>query len=132
MTTGTATGAGGTSVSPRVETLSWGSVETDVGAFRDAKLWPGGGRGWDWNETGTHHDPGVQPADTHELLEHGAEVIVLSRGQQGRLRVPDETVAALEDAGAVVEVHGTPVAVDRYNELAAAGHAVGALLHSTC
>lgn len=119
-------------VCPRVLELSWGSVATEVGTFRDAKLWPGGGRGWDWNETGTHHRPGVQPADVAELLEHGAEVVVLSRGQQGRLQVPDDTVAAVRRAGAAAEVHGTPDAVERYNELAAAGRAVGALLHSTC
>ena len=132
MTTGAATGEGGSATSPEVLELSWGSVETAAGTFRDAKLWPGGGRGWDWNETGTHHDPGVQFADAGELLEHGAEVVVLSRGQQGRLRVPEETVAALEDAGATVEVHDTATAVTRYNELAAGGCAVGALLHSTC
>ncbi len=123
---------GGSATSPEVLGLSWGSVETDVGTFRDAKLWPGGGRGWDWNETDTHHDPGVQPADTDELLEHGAEVVVLSRGQQGRLRVPEETVTALQEAGAAVEVHDTATAVQRYNELVATGRAVGALLHSTC
>lgn len=132
MTAGAATGEGGSAASPEVRELSWGSVETDVGTFRDAKLWPGGGRGWDWNETGTHHDPGIQAADVGELLEHGAEVVVLSRGQQGRLRVPEETVATLEDAGAAVEVHDTATAIARYNELAAAGRAVGALLHSTC
>lgn len=132
MTTGATTGEDGRATSPEVVELSWGSVETDVGTFRDAKLWPGGGRGWDWNETGTHHDPGIQPDDARELLEHGAEVVVLSRGQQGRLRVPEETVAALEDDGAAVEVHDTAAAVTRYNELAAAGRAVGTLLHSTC
>lgn len=118
--------------SPRVLELSWGSVTTEAGTFRDAKLWPGGGRGWDWTETGTHHDPGVQSADVQELLEHGAEVVVLSRGQQGRLRVPEDTVASVRGAGATVEVHGTAAAVARYNELVSAGRPVGALLHSTC
>lgn len=118
--------------SPRVLELSWGSVATEAGSFRDAKLWPGGGRNWDWDETGTHHEPGVQPADVAELLEHGADVVVLSRGQQGRLCVPEDTVASVRAAGATVEVHGTEAAVARYNELVAAGAAVGALLHSTC
>lgn len=118
--------------SPRVLSLSWGSVETEAGTFRDAKLWPGGGRGWDWDETGTHHEPGVQVADVEELVDHGARVVVLSRGQQGRLGVPDETVAMLEEAGAAVEVHETQRAVDRHNELVDAGRAVGTLLHSTC
>lgn len=123
---------GASAASPRVLSLSWGSVETEAGTFRDAKLWPGGGRGWDWNETGTHHTPGVQVADVEELLERDAEVVVLSQGQQGRLQVPDETVAHLEAAGVDVEVHRTERAVQRYGELVEAGRAAGALLHSTC
>jgi NAD(P)-dependent dehydrogenase (short-subunit alcohol dehydrogenase family) len=41
---------------------------------------PGGGREWNWLETGTHHNPGIQIAEVEELLEHGAGVVVLSRG----------------------------------------------------
>ena len=44
-------------------------VVDDRTSFRDAKLFPGGSRKWDWNETGTHHTPGIQPADVKELLE---------------------------------------------------------------
>lgn len=56
-----------TEQSPRIITLSWGSVDTEVGTFRDAKLWPGGGRGWGWNETGTDHVPGIEAADVEVL-----------------------------------------------------------------
>ncbi len=37
----------------------------------------GGGREWDWDETGTRHSPGNQPAD-EEFLAHGATAVVLS------------------------------------------------------
>lgn len=121
-----------TSASPRIIGSSWGSVETEVGTFRDAKLWPGGGRGWNWRETGTEHTPGIQPADVEELLEEGAEVVVLSRGRQGRLGVMEETLAVIEGRGAGAEVLETGAAIERYNELAGAGSAVGALIHSTC
>ena len=57
--------------SPGIKHLSWGRLETEHGEFKDAKLFPGGAREWDWNETGTRHEPGVQPADVEELLEHG-------------------------------------------------------------
>ena len=117
---------------PRINDLSWGSIETEAGTFRDAKLWPGGGRGWDWNETGTDHSPGVQPDDVEELLDNGAEVVVVGRGQQGRLQVMDETVSKIEERGATAEVLETQPAVERYNELAEQGVAVGALIHSTC
>lgn len=118
--------------SPRITSLSWGAVVTAAGAFRDAKLWPGGGRGWDWTETGTHHSPGIQPADVAELLERGARHVILSRGQQHRLKVTPAALEAIAEAGAGAEVLGTTEAVDRYNALAADGVAVGALIHSTC
>ena len=40
--------------SPRVVVLAWGKIEVEgAGTFRDAKLFPGGAREWDWRETGT-------------------------------------------------------------------------------
>lgn len=57
---------------------------------------------------------------------------MLSKGQQEALRVPGETLAWLEAQGVAVEVLDSQAAVGRYNELADAGEAVGALLHSTC
>lgn len=119
--------------SPKITGLSWGTTDVDEhGSFKDAKLWPGGARGWDWDETGTSHSPGIQPADVEELLDHGAEIVVLSRGQRRRLAVMDDTIAAAEERGASAEVLETTAAVERYNELAAEGRAVGALIHSTC
>ncbi len=118
--------------SPSIRSLHWGSVDTDVGSFRDAKLWPGGGRGWDWDETGTSHQPGIQPADVAELVDNGARTVVLSRGQEHRLQVMDATVERLQELGVAVEVLESGAAVDRYNQLAVDGQAVGALIHSTC
>ena len=43
-----------TELSPRVVDHGWGYLEiSGLGRLRDAKLWPGGGRAWDWGETGT-------------------------------------------------------------------------------
>jgi hypothetical protein len=123
-----------TQSSPRITHLSWGRLEVEGrdAAFKDAKLWPGGGREWDWNETGTHHRPGVQPADVEELLEHGAETVILSKGINERLQVQRATLDALEEQGVEVDVLQTEQAVERYNELQAEGKAVGGLFHSTC
>lgn len=119
--------------SPRIASLSWGQMKVEgLGTGKDFKLWPGGGSEWDWTETGTHHVPGIQPADVRELIEHGAKVIVLSRGQLRRLKTCPETLDLLEDEGIVVHVEETRLAADRYNELAEAGEAVGGLFHSTC
>jgi hypothetical protein len=66
--------------SPRITHLVWGEIEVEgLPRTRDMKLWPGGGRPWDWRETATHHVPGIQVADVEELLENGARIIVLTR-----------------------------------------------------
>ena len=119
--------------SPLVRKDGWGFVEVEgLGRLRDAKLWPGGGRGWDWNETGTHHRPGIQPADVAELLEHGADVVVLSRGRELRLETTSETLSLLAARQVKFVRDETGAAIAEYNRLASAGHRVGALLHSTC
>ena len=118
--------------SPKILTLGWGAMEVEyLGHGRDFKLWPGGGRPWDWTETNTHHQPGIQPADVEELLEHGARHIVLSRGQQCRLQTTPETLSYLEDKGVTVHVAETREAVRYYNRLAEKAP-VGGLFHSTC
>jgi len=33
--------------SPLIDDMEWGQIITVVGNFKDAKLWPGGGRAWD-------------------------------------------------------------------------------------
>jgi hypothetical protein len=99
---------------------------------KDFKLWPGGGRPWDWIETGTHHSPGVRPADVEELVEHGAEVVVLSRGRELALEVSAEALDWLQGRNVAVHVEETEAAVNRYNELAERGEQVGGLFHSTC
>src|SRR5512139_3061431 len=94
--------------SPRIIEHRWGSllveVESGQRQFKDAKLFPGGCRDWNWEETGTEHSPGVQLADVEELIEHGANVVVLSRGVLGRLQVPDETLQQLKGRGLTVHV----------------------------
>ena len=118
--------------SPRINHLSWGRLEVDgIGAFKDAKLYPGGARAWDWRATGTRHVPGIQPADVAELLEHGTEVVVLSKGVLERLQVCPETLALLRTKGIPAHVLPTEDAVRLYNGLAT-DKKVGGLFHSTC
>ena len=63
--------------SPRIVRISWGRMEVErLGAGKDFKLYPGGGRAWDWAETGTMHSPGIQPADVEDLLARGATTVV--------------------------------------------------------
>jgi hypothetical protein len=119
--------------SPKILRIDWGRMEVeDVGTVKDAKVWPGGGRSWDWTETGTQHEPGIRPADVEELLEHGAGVVVLSRGQNLQLLTAPDTMDLLRERGVEVHVEETKAAVRRYNDLAEHGLPVGGLFHSTC
>ena len=120
--------------SPLVTHLSWGRLQVEGwdGQFKDAKLFPGGAREWDWSETGTSHEPGIQPADVEELLDRGAAVVVLSKGFRERLQVCRETLRKLEARKVPVYVEQTGEAVRLYNELSKENEKVGALVHSTC
>ncbi len=119
-------------ISPRIVGSSWGRIEVEGGVrLRDAKLYPGGSREWDWTETGTHHSPGIQPQDVEELLGHGARHVVLSRGRLGRLQVCPATLRMLRRAGVEVEILATDEAIRRYNEIRREKPA-GGLMHSTC
>jgi len=119
--------------SPRIKEVSWWRLEVDGKdeSYKDAKLFPGGSREWNWRETGTGHRPGIQIADVQELLDHGANVIVLSRGMAECLQVPRETMDFLKQRQIAVHVLPTKEAAALYNKLAET-EPVGGLFHTTC
>jgi len=149
--------------SPVVTDISWGKVvvqdpddSTNKKVYKDVKLYPGGARVWDWNETGTKHSPGTQVADVEELVlmakvdttasssstatataksttgGNRPDVVILSKGMEEVLKVQDSTVKYLEEAGIEVHVEQTRKAIELYNELQAQGRNVAAIIHSTC
>jgi hypothetical protein len=119
--------------SPRIKHVSWGRLEVEGKAepYKDAKLFPGGSREWNWRETGTGHSPGIQPADLQELLDHGAKIVVLSRGMKECLQVPGETLEFLKERSIEAHVLPTADAVQLYNRLVEK-EPVGGLFHTTC
>ncbi len=120
-------------ISPLILNIKWGDVEVeDLGHGRDMKLWPGGGREWNWRETDTHHVPGIQISDVQELLDHGSEVVVLTQGMQLRLQTRNETLDFLKEREITWHIAETKEAVRIYNDLSAGGERVGGLFHSTC
>ena len=116
--------------------LAWGQIEVTIDGkaqrFKDCKIWPGGACEWRWEETGTHHIPGIQPADIEEVLTHEVEAIVMGRGQFGRLHVSTGTEALLQERGIPYHIERTQKAVALFNELSQAGKRVGGVFHSTC
>ena len=116
--------------------LSWGNMEVSIAGeklhFKDCKVWPGGARAWDWGETGTHHSPGIQLVDIEEVLEKGAETIILTRGQFGRLDISPQVETFLRERGVDYHIENTRKAVALFNELVQQGKRVGGVFHSTC
>lgn len=118
--------------SPAIESFKWGSVTTAEGnSYKDVMLYPGGSREWDWNRTGTSHVPGILPEDVQFLLDRDAEVIILSKGVNERLRTSDKTFNLLKEKNIPYYQLQTEKAIERYNKLCKE-KAVGALIHSTC
>jgi hypothetical protein len=117
--------------SPRIVNISWGGMEVEgYGKGRDFILWPGGAELWDWNRSGTSHDS-IALADVEKALANGAEIVILSTGVFGRLKITDEVTSFLCDRGVEFEILKTGEAVKRYNQLREV-RLVGGLFHSTC
>lgn len=116
--------------------ISWGQMEVSIAGethrFKDCKVWPGGAVTWDWTDTGTHHQPGIQPADIAEILDNDIEVMILSRGIQLVLHTSPETETLLQSRSMTYHIEETGRAVELYNELAQQGKRVGGIFHSTC
>ncbi len=120
-------------ISPEITGFSWGKIEIRgyEQPFKDVKLFPGGAREWDWNETGTNHTDGVQPEDIAELINNGAEIIIISKGMLNRLRLSKKAREFLESSKIPYFYLNTKKAIEKYN-LLASGKPVGALIHTTC
>jgi hypothetical protein len=119
--------------SPRILSIGWGQMEIEqLGKGRDFKLWPGGGRQWDWSEFGTGHSRGIQVDDVKELISNGARVIILTRGVLSRLKVPDKTRFFIQERDIELIVVPTKQGVKIYNEYVDKNVPVGGLFHSTC
>ncbi len=120
----------------RITYVSWGKLEVEVDGktleFKDCKVWPGGAAEWDWGNTGTHHKPGIQPEDIEEILNHGVEIMILSRGRDFALCICPETEQILRSRGIEYHMEETKKAVELFNRLMAEGRKVGGIFHSTC
>ena len=119
-----------------ITNLSWGRIEVTVNGrsrrFRDCKVWPGGATDWDWNETGTRHQPGIQPADIEDILDRDVDVMILSRGMNLMLQTRRKTEKLLQSRGIEYHMEQTPWAIELFNELIKKGRKVGGIFHSTC
>ena len=116
--------------------ISWGQIEVTLNGkkhtFKDCKVWTHGAKEWNWSLTGTHHQPGIQPADIAEIVAQGIEIMILSRGMELRLHTCPETEEMLRLQGITYYIEETKQAVALFNQLAQQGKRVGGIFHSTC
>ncbi|NCN04995.1 MAG: hypothetical protein GW949_05140 [Spirochaetales bacterium] len=66
------------------------------------------------------------PEDFDDILATKPEVVVLGVGYNAKVRVLDETIARIKEAGAECIVEDTPKAVERYTALGVTKKVVGA------
>ena len=115
-----------------IASFRWGQVVDASGhTFKDVRLFPGGVEEWDWRKHGTRHVPGIQIADLEDLLATEPDVVILSRGVELVLQVPQATIDFARAHAATVLVLQSEQAVAEYNRRIATERVV-ALLHSTC
>jgi len=116
--------------------ISWGEIEISLGAkklqFKDCKVWPEDAKEWDWNLTGTHHRPGIQPADIQEILDQEVEAMILSKGMLRMLHTSKETIELLDSLKLKYHIEETKKAANLFNELTRQGVRTGGIFHSTC
>ena len=115
-----------------ITSFRWGQIIDSSGrTFKDARLFPGGAEEWDWRKTGTRHDPGIQAADLSDLLAMKPDVVILSRGMDLVLQVPQTTIDFARSHAVTVLVLQSEQAVAEYNRRISKERVV-ALVHSTC
>jgi len=120
---------------PIIKLIEWGKMVVDLNnkkyVYRDCKVAPGKATEWNWKLTGTQHHPGVQITDFQEFI-HDVDIVILSRGMDLILEVPQETIDYVKGLNKQCFVGQTQEMVVLYNKLVAEGKKVGGLFHSTC
>jgi hypothetical protein len=113
----------------KIDSYKFGRIEIDGQTYTDdVIILPDGVRdGW-WREEG--HRLNVN--DLSSVLEASPATLVVGQGAYGRMAVPKETIASLEEAGIKTICAPTAQAVEMYNERSRRGENVAAALHLTC
>jgi hypothetical protein len=120
---------------PLITHFEWGQVKVNhngiVEQFKDCKISPNGPQHWNWKQCGTQHDPGITIKALDSIIDD-CDTIILSRGVDLVLQIPQGTIDHIKKQGKKVETLQSEEAYKRYNQLVNEREKVGILLHSTC
>ena len=114
---------------PRIGSYSFGCIEIDGQTFTsDVIILPTGVKADWWRDEGHV----LKPGDLAEVMEASPDVLVVGQGAHGLMKIADETLANLNQAGIETICMSTAQAVEAYDKRAARGDNVVAALHLTC
>jgi len=114
---------------PRIDSYEFGGIQIDGQTYTsDVIILPGGVADNWWRQEG--HT--LQPGDLSAVLDASPSILVVGQGAHGMMKVAEETLTRLQDAGIETVCAPTTRAVHIYNERRGQGQAVAAALHLTC
>jgi hypothetical protein len=113
-----------------IDSYSFGSIRIDGQSYsKDVILLQEKVTSPWWREAGGHV---YAVRDLKQILASAPEVVVFGTGYFGRVKVLEETLAALAEAGSKIVVERTGEAVESFNRFSSEGRDVAAALHLTC
>ena len=122
-------------LAPQIKNMKWGEIIISQNSaekiYRDARIFPTRSESWDWRKTGTAHNPGIQIADIEDIVSQ-SDIVILTRGVDLVLQVPQETIDYVKSKGRDCRVGQTVEMVALYNKLVNEGKKVGGVFHTTC
>ena len=117
------------STPPNIDSYRFGHIEIDGQTYTsDVIILPAGVMSNWWREEGHALNPG----DLSQVMEAAPKVLVVGQGAQGAMRVTDQALTYLKQAGIETICLPTAQAVEAYNERCRRGELVAAALHLTC
>lgn len=115
-------------MAPRIDSYEFGRIKIDgMDYTRDLIICPDGIRENWWRKDGH----GLHPEDLARVMDIAPDTIIIGCGDNGVLKVPEETESWIEEKGMELIALPTRAACDRYNELSGKGKVVAGL-HLTC
>lgn len=113
----------------RIEAYEFGRIRVDGREFsRDVVVRPGRVDAPWWRQEGHR----LAVVDLNDVLSVAPSVLVIGTGSLGRMEVPKQTRATLEEGGLELHVLPTGRAVSLFNRLEAAGRQPVGAFHLTC
>lgn len=114
---------------PKIDAYAFGRIEIDSQVYTfDVIILPTEVRSNWWRDEGHV----LKPDDLSAVLQAAPDILVIGQGAHGCMKVSDEALACLREAGIEALCMPTTQAVEAYNKHAAKDQIVAAALHLTC